>query len=217
MSTLVGQVAARRRFDAGSWLEPLGIVVALAGAVLARWLATRAGADGLVVGATFGLSLAALAAAAALAARGRARLTPRASDLRGIAIGLAAGLIVGLALIGVAVLGPALANVTTVPGLGRPVTPFLPWVAVTLLVVGAEEAVLRGALLDRVTRAGGLAPALVATSVAFALLHVPLYGWPVVPLDLAVGFVLGGLRVATRTIVAPIAAHALADLATWWL
>ena len=54
-------------------------------------------------------------------------------------------------------------------------------------------------------------------TVAFALLHVPLNGWHVVPLDLAVGLGLGGLRVATRSVVAPAAAHAIADLATWWV
>ena len=55
------------------------------------------------------------------------------------------------------------------------------------------------------------------TSVAFALMHVPVYGWHVVPLDLAVGVVLGGLRLATRSVAAPAAAHAVADLATWWI
>jgi membrane protease YdiL (CAAX protease family) len=53
--------------------------------------------------------------------------------------------------------------------------------------------------------------------VVFALMHVPLYGWHVVPLDLAVGLALGGLRVATRGVAAPAVAHAVADLATWWL
>jgi hypothetical protein len=38
-----------------------------------------------------------------------------------------------------------------------------------------------------------------------------------VPLDLAVGIVLGGLRIATRSVAAPAAAHATADIATWWL
>ena len=59
--------------------------------------------------------------------------------------------------------------------------------------------------------------AVVATTVAFALLHVPLYGWHVVPLDLAVGLGFAGLRLSTRTVLAPIVAHAVADLATWWL
>jgi hypothetical protein len=48
-------------------------------------------------------------------------------------------------------------------------------------------------------------------------MHVPLYGWHVMPLDLAVGLVFGGLRLATHGVAAPAAAHAVADLATWWL
>ena len=54
-------------------------------------------------------------------------------------------------------------------------------------------------------------------TVAFALLHVPLYGWHVVPLDLAVGLVFAGLRLATGSAAAPAVAHSVADLATWWL
>ena len=34
-------------------------------------------------------------------------------------------------------------------------------------------------------------------------MHVPLYGWHVVPLDLAVGLVLAGLRIWTRGLAAP--------------
>jgi membrane protease YdiL (CAAX protease family) len=59
--------------------------------------------------------------------------------------------------------------------------------------------------------------AIVVTSVAFALMHVPLYGWHVVPLDLGVGIFLGGLRLASGGIAAPAVAHAVADIATWWL
>ena len=55
------------------------------------------------------------------------------------------------------------------------------------------------------------------TTIAFALLHVPLYGWHVVPLDLGVGLGFAGLRLLTKGIAAPAAAHAVADLATWWL
>ena len=86
-----------------------------------------------------------------------------------------------------------------------------------MVVASAEEALLRGRLFDGVERSGGMAAAIVVTSAAFALMHVPLYGWQVVPLDLAVGVVLGGLRLSTRGVIAPAAAHTVADLATWWL
>jgi membrane protease YdiL (CAAX protease family) len=90
-------------------------------------------------------------------------------------------------------------------------------VLVTILVAAGEEAILRGAMFAAVVRAAGGLAAVLVTTLAFALLHVPLYGWHVVPLDLAVGLVLGGLRVATGGVAAPAAAHAVADLATWWL
>jgi membrane protease YdiL (CAAX protease family) len=130
---------------------------------------------------------------------------------------LAIGVGVGVALATLAFLGPALAGTTYVPGLGPPAAPVVPWGLITIVVASAEEGVLRGVLFDRVQRLAGLAPAIALTTIVFALLHVPLYGWHVVPLDLAVGLVLAGLRVGTRGLVAPAAAHVVADLATWWL
>ncbi len=59
--------------------------------------------------------------------------------------------------------------------------------------------------------------ALPVTTAAFALLHVPLYGWAALPLDLAVGLLLGGLRMVSGGWGAPAVAHTLADLAGWWL
>ena len=43
------------------------------------------------------------------------------------------------------------------------------------------------------------------------------YGWHVVPLDLAVGVWLAGLRLLSGGVAAPAMAHGLADIATWWL
>ena len=215
---------------ASSWVVPLAIVVGLGGIVGARLFAVRAGVDPLLVGAAFGAALAALA----LGGRGEsargARDAREASTREGLLAGgarlvlpaqavvsIALGVTVGLALVAVAVIGPAIGGVLTAPGLGRPAAPFLPWALITLLVAAAEEGVLRGALLDRIERAAGLVPAIALTTLLFALMHVPLYGWHVVPLDLAVGLVLAGLRISTRGLAAPIAAHAVADLATWWL
>ena len=59
--------------------------------------------------------------------------------------------------------------------------------------------------------------AVIVTAVLFAMMHVPLYGWHVVPLDLGVGLWLAGLRLATGGVAAPAIAHTVADLATWWL
>jgi membrane protease YdiL (CAAX protease family) len=91
------------------------------------------------------------------------------------------------------------------------------WAPATIAVATAEEAFLRGALYDAVARARGVDAAVVVGAIAFAALHVPLYGWHAMPLDLAVGFALGALRVLTGTWTAPAVAHAGADLVGWWL
>jgi len=130
---------------------------------------------------------------------------------------LAIGALVGLGLVVLAGAGLSLGGRSGVPGLGRPAAPFLPWVGITVLVAVAEEAVLRGRLFDAARAAGGLPIAITVTTAAFALMHVPLYGWHVVPLDVGVGLVFAGLRLTTGRVAAPAAAHAVADLATWWL
>ena len=197
---------------AAGWARPIAILVALAGIVGARLVASRSGIDPLLVGAAFGVLLGGLAVGGRV--RDDAFGKPKASQL---AFGLAAGVVVGLGLAALTFLGPAIAGATYVPGLGRPAAPFMPWVLITIVVASAEEGVLRGALFDRLDRLAGLAPAVAVTTIAFALMHVPLYGWHVVPLDLAVGLVLAGLRLWTRGLVGPAAAHVVADLATWWL
>jgi hypothetical protein len=45
--------------------------------------------------------------------------------------------------------------------------------------------------------------------------HVPLYGWRALPLDLGAGLWLGGLRVLSGGVAAPAVAHALADRGAW--
>jgi membrane protease YdiL (CAAX protease family) len=94
---------------------------------------------------------------------------------------------------------------------------FLTWAAVVTVVATAEEVFLRGTLYDAVDDLAGAVPAVVVGAVCFALLHVPLYGWHVVPLDLAVGLVLGGLRQSTGTPAAPAVTHVGADLVGWFL
>ena len=201
------------------WFVPLAITIALGAIVGARLFAVRAGLDPLLVGAAFGAAL------GALALGGRDPETKGSRALLQVGTGrspltissVLAGVVVGLALVTIAVIGPAIGGVLTAPGFGRPAAPFVPWAVITLLVAAAEEGVLRGVLFDRIERVAGLVPAIVLTTLAFALMHVPLYGGHVVPLDLAVGLVLAGLRISTRGLAAPIAAHAVANLATWWL
>jgi membrane protease YdiL (CAAX protease family) len=95
--------------------------------------------------------------------------------------------------------------------------PFGAWAAATVVVAAGEELVLRGVLWNWAWAAGGDLLALALSTILFALIHVPTYGWSVVPLDLGVGLFLGGLRLWFGGPTAPAVAHALADLSTWWL
>jgi membrane protease YdiL (CAAX protease family) len=123
-----------------------------------------------------------------------------------------------LGLLGVAVicLPVGLEQLVTLRPL-RGTTGFAPWAAAVAVVATAEELFLRGALHDAVAERWSAWGAVVVGAVCFALLHVPLYGWHVVPLDLAVGLVLGGLRVEAGTPAAPAVAHLGADLVGWFI
>jgi membrane protease YdiL (CAAX protease family) len=184
------------------WLWAAGLLVGLAVVVSARWAATIAGTgDAMAIGLAFSLAL--------LVVGGFASRPLTRPSLVTIPIGLAGGaVLVGLALVARAG-GPG-------PSL-TPAVAFAPWAAVTISIATGEELILRGALFTALERAGGLVVAVALTSVAFALMHVPLYGWHVVPLDLGVGIFLGGLRLAGGGWIGPAIAHAVADLATWWL
>ena len=194
-------------------LAPAGqagiLVMGLAAIVGARWAATVGGvAPGLTVGLLFGAALLLLAALG-----GRPAIEPNLPAAT--AIGVAGGIVlVAIALMARLSLGSA-----PVPSglFAGPASLFVPWVAITLVVATAEELVLRGALFRAIEASGGLVAAILLTTLAFALMHVPLYGWHVVPLDLGVGLWLAGLRLLSGGVIAPAVAHAIADLATWWL
>jgi membrane protease YdiL (CAAX protease family) len=138
---------------------------------------------------------------------------PRAGLVRGRS--LPPGLL-GLAAAGVLCLGP-LARHLTDPGGSLGAARFPAWAVVVTAVAVTEEAFLRGALWQAVSAWRGDVAALAATTVAFALLHVPFYGPGIIPLDLAVGLLLGGLRMVSGGIADSVTAHLLADLAGWWL
>ncbi len=184
-----------------SSLRPVLVGLGLAVVVLARWAATGSSlADPIIVGLTFGSTLLLIALAA-----GRHIELPRPSS---IPVGLAGGaVLIGVALMaGASSVRPAAAAF-----------PLAPWAVATVLVATAEEAVLRGRLFDAIAEPRGLLAAVLLTSAAFALMHVPLYGWHVVPLDFGVGLWLAGVRLFTGGIAAPALAHSIADLATYWL
>jgi membrane protease YdiL (CAAX protease family) len=183
-----------------------GLIIGGLGALVGlRWIATLGStADGRVIGLAFGLAMFALA--------GLCGWRPATGRPSSLAVPLGVGAAGGAALVVLALA----TRQDPLPSLAPP-GPFGPWAAATVLVATAEEVVLRGVLFDTIDRRLGVVAAILATSLVFALMHVPLYGWHVVPLDLGVGLWLAGLRLGTGGTVAPAIAHTMADLATWWL
>ena len=180
----------------------LGILlVAFAGAVAVRVaVAGPAGAASIRAGLIFAVLL--------LAAGAKLCPAPRV-DVRNVAIGLA-----GMAVLLVPV---AISYGAGSLSLATDGTSYAGWAAATAVVATAEEAFLRGALFGALQRWRGNDVAVVGAAVAFAALHVPLYGWRAVPLDLAVGLALGTLRLLSGSWTAPAVAHVGADLLGWWL
>ena len=189
-------------WSTSAWYRAAWLSAGLGAAALARSVFIGIGSAGaFLVGTVFGLTLLGLALAA-----GWRPARPRLGAL-------GVGVVGGLLLIGI----PELVGPSSRAAIGIRPEPFLAWLTVTALVVAAEEAILRGALVSALDAAGGPVVAVAVSSMAFALMHVPVYGWGVVPVDLAAGVLLAGLRYLTGGTAAPTTAHLLADLATWWL
>jgi membrane protease YdiL (CAAX protease family) len=104
-----------------------------------------------------------------------------------------------------------LATVAWISGTPVPI-PWSPWAPVLgVCAAVAEEALFRRLAYGRLLRFG--APvAIVGSAVAFALLHVPLYGVAVLPIDLGAGLLLSWQRWASGTWTVPAATHAAANL-----
>jgi len=96
---------------------------------------------------------------------------------------------------------------------GRPVPiPFGPWaLPLAVLAAVAEEALFRRAAYG-VLEPAGPAVAIGITALAFALIHIPLYGVAAFPVDLGAGLVFGWQRWATGTWTASAGTHAAANL-----
>ncbi len=96
---------------------------------------------------------------------------------------------------------------------GRPVAfPSTVWaIPLGLLAAVAEEALLRRVLYAWLEPAGTVV-AIGVTAVLFALLHVPLYGWAALPVDLGAGLLLSWQRWASGTWTVPAATHAAANV-----
>lgn len=94
--------------------------------------------------------------------------------------------------------------------------PVRPWglataVGLNALAAVAEEAFFRRYLYGLVVDRHGPAVAVVVTAAAFALVHVTVWGWWVLPLDLAAGLVLSWQRAATGRWSVPAATHVIAN------
>jgi membrane protease YdiL (CAAX protease family) len=194
-------VAARSRPDR-DLATALWLGAGLAAASLARAaLNGHAPFSAFAAGAAFGTALVAMAVVAGW--------RPARPAIGSLLVGVLGGLVL--------VALPRLADPLMPALIGMRPEPLAGWVLVTTVVVVGEEALLRGALFGALERSAGPVAAVAVTSLAFALMHVPLYGWQVVPLDLAVGVWLAGLRLATGGVAAPAVAHGIADLSTWWI
>lgn len=161
------------------------------------------GGDAVAQSVTAGLVFAAALLALSVASRTRVLVSKRA-------------LLIGVAGVVLVCLPVALEQAVSLRPL-RTTDGFATWALAVTAVAVSEEVFLRGALYESVDGWRGPVSAVAVGAVCFALLHVPLYGWHVVPLDLAVGVVLGGLRHASGTPLAPAVTHAGADLVGWFV
>jgi membrane protease YdiL (CAAX protease family) len=111
--------------------------------------------------------------------------------------------------LGIGLVGVLIAAATA----GRPVpTPFVAAAPVlNTLAAVAEEALFRRVAYSAL-RPGGAALAVTGSALAFALLHVPLYGLAVFPVDLGAGLLLSWQRWASGRWTVPAATHAAANL-----
>ena len=180
------------------------LLFGLGGAVVVRMaLAGSAGVSSVPAGAVFGALVLCLAVLPGM----RWALAP--GPLR-------AQLVMGSAGSAVLCAVPLAVHLRT-PGGALPLAQLPVWAAVVTVVAVAEEVLLRGVLWIAAEQWRGAMAALVMTTSAFGLLHVPLYGWNALPLDLAAGLLLGGLRMAAGGWGSAAIAHTVADLAGWWL
>lgn len=85
------------------------------------------------------------------------------------------------------------------------------YLAAVVFAALAEELFFRR-FVYAVLRPGGAAVAVGGSAALFALAHVTVYGWWVLPLDLAAGLVLGWQRWASGTWAVPAATHVVANL-----
>jgi membrane protease YdiL (CAAX protease family) len=184
----VSSIEARTRPEAGAWV----LVATGVGAMLLRPALGALPPDGRVV--ALAAVMVAILAASLVVPIAPDRTRPRLPAWAGLAIGLAA--------VGVATLAS-----------GPPVPlPLAAWaVPLSLLAAVAEEALFRRVAYGWLAR-WGVPIAIVGSALLFALVHVPLYGVAVFPVDLGAGLLFSWQRWATGAWTVPAATHASANL-----
>jgi len=181
----------RPAHDTGADLATAGLVAAGTALLLMRLWLPALGTTGRLVGLALILLAVLVGSLLVPATPDRARLNP------------AVVLTVGLAAV-------TLALATG----GRPVAaPYAAWaLPLALLAAVAEEALFRRAAYGALRRHGAIV-AVGVTALAFALVHVPLYGVAAFPVDLGAGLLLSWQRWASGTWTVPATTHAAANLA----
>jgi membrane protease YdiL (CAAX protease family) len=131
-----------------------------------------------------------VAASAPIARPGRRAMHPILVTVAGIAAAVAAAALVG-------------------PSFPLPRTAEI--LALNSVAAVAEELFFRRMLFGGLLRVGAFA-AIVGSAVAFALVHVPIYGPAAIPVDLGAGLVFSWQRWASGGWAAPAATHVFANL-----
>ncbi|MBV8161756.1 MAG: CPBP family intramembrane metalloprotease [Acidimicrobiia bacterium] len=120
-----------------------------------------------------------------------------------------AGILAGVPALAVGVGAFALGRVV---GGGHPPQPLVVRVVVLAsLAALAEEAFFRRFVYDALVP-GGAILAVLGSAALFALVHVTVYGWWVLPIDLGAGLLLSWQRWATGSWTVPALTHILANL-----
>ncbi|HEX6547704.1 MAG TPA: CPBP family intramembrane glutamic endopeptidase [Candidatus Dormibacteraeota bacterium] len=154
---------------------------------------------------TLGMGVAPLAAGAAGGALLLALAAGSAPERLGLAPGRWGPRLIGAAALTVVLLLPAAVRWTGA-------MPLSGWFAVVAAVIAiGEEVAYRGVLFAALEEVWGGAVAVVGSAAAFALAHALSHPVAFLPAVFAAGLVLGVWRWLARDLVAPIAAHFLAD------
>jgi hypothetical protein len=113
------------------------------------------------------------------------------------------------AVLAIGLVGVVAAALAAQPVIGAPMGSWS--VPLALLAAVAEELLFRRAAYGWLERWGAVA-AVTGSAVAFAAIHVPLYGAVALPVDLGAGLLLSWQRWAAGTWTVPAATHAAANL-----